>query len=127
MQHSIKKLQCKNLLKNDIDFKYINYYIWFRIKSNMEVTSTIPKESVPTYKFVPHEVLTSQQEIARREQSLHVATMLGNTFHNKVKIEFETTDGARQVETTIWATTDKNIMLKGGVNIPISCIREIRM
>jgi hypothetical protein len=29
------------------------------------------------------------------------------------------------VETTIWHAGEKNIMLKGGVIIPIRCIKEI--
>jgi uncharacterized protein (UPF0248 family) len=51
--------------------------------------------------------------------------MLSNLYHNKVKIVFEDREGAKMVETTIWATTDAAIMLKGGVVIPIHRIHSI--
>jgi hypothetical protein len=58
---------------------------------------------------------------------LERATALGNVEHNKIKITFEDSEGLKQVETTIWATTDKRIILKGGVVIPIIRIHEVKI
>jgi uncharacterized protein (UPF0248 family) len=51
--------------------------------------------------------------------------MLGNMDHYKVKISFNTLDGIKEVFTTIWATTDRFIVLKGGRYIPINSIIEV--
>lgn len=51
--------------------------------------------------------------------------MLGNIDHHKVKIHFMTPNGIKEVETTIWATTDKFILLKGGRYIPVASILSV--
>ena len=56
---------------------------------------------------------------------LQRATQLSHSFYTKTKIIFETQDGTKEVVTTIWAATDKNIILKGGVTLPVCCIREV--
>ena len=56
---------------------------------------------------------------------LENATKLGNMEHSKIKIVFEDSDAVKQVETTVWATTDKRVVLKGGVVIPINRIHQI--
>jgi len=53
------------------------------------------------------------------------ATRLGNVLRNKVKIVFEDALGIKAVETTVWATTERNIALKGGTIIPIHRILEV--
>lgn len=85
----------------------------------------IQKEKLTNYKFIQHEVLGSQYEIELRKILLEEAMLLGNGEKYKVKIIFETTDGLKLVETTVWDTTDSHIELKGGVDIPICCIREV--
>ncbi len=44
-----------------------------------------------------------------------------------MRIEFEDDEGLKAVETTIWATGQKYICLKGGVWLPISRIREVKI
>jgi hypothetical protein len=51
--------------------------------------------------------------------------ILGNTYHAKVKIIFETTTGYYEVEPTVWATTDDFVLLKGGVYLPMKCIHDV--
>lgn len=87
--------------------------------------SLVEKEKIPDYHFVHHEVLNSQYEISLRKILLEEAMILGNGEKYKVKIIFETTDGLKMVETTVWETSDFHVELKGGVDIPINCIREV--
>ena len=47
--------------------------------------------------------------------------------NNLARNNFEDSEGLKQVETTIWATTDKRIILKGGVVIPIIRIHEVKI
>ena len=85
----------------------------------------VEKETLSNYHFVQHEVLNSQYEIDLRKILLEEAMILGNSEKYKVKIIFETTEGIRMVETTVWETTDAHVELKGGIEIPIWSIREV--
>ncbi len=88
---------------------------------------SIPKESIDQCHFPPEEVLQDPKQIEERRQMLERATSMGNTEHTKFKIIFEDEEGLKQIETTIWATGDRNIALKHGKNIPIHRIREVRI
>ena len=87
----------------------------------------VQKESLPEYHYPKGEVLLSLEDVTLRKAILERATTLGNAYHSKVKIDFETTNGIKEVETTIWATTEKYVLLKGGIAIPIHCILDVRM
>jgi hypothetical protein len=85
----------------------------------------VEKESLKSVLFPREEVLKSVEMARERKSLLERATMLSNLYHNKVKIVFEDRESSKMVETTIWATTDTAIMLKGGVVIPIHRIHSI--
>lgn len=87
----------------------------------------ISKEDVSGLKFPQEEVLTSKDDITLRHNNLERALKLGNIEHNKIKIVFQDSLGLKQVETTIWGVTDKRVILKQGVLIPISCIHEVKL
>lgn len=86
----------------------------------------IEKENISNLKFPETEVLKSKEDILTRARNLERALKLGNLQHSKIKIVFEDIQGIKQVETTIWGVTDKRIILKHGVLIPIHCIHEIK-
>lgn len=54
------------------------------------------------------------------------ATRLGNAYHTKVSIYFNDDNGLKRVDTTIWASGDRYICLKGGIWLPIDRIVEIK-
>jgi uncharacterized protein (UPF0248 family) len=87
----------------------------------------VQKETVKTSIFPREEVLKNKESAAERRSMLERATILSNLYHNKVKIVFEDRDGSKMVDTTIWATTEAAIMLKGGVVIPIHRIHSINL
>jgi len=87
---------------------------------------SVEKESIQGLKFPECDVLTSKDEIQIRHSSLERALKLGNLEHNKIKIVFEDSTGIKQVETTVWGVTDKRVILKLGVLIPIHRIHEIK-
>ena len=95
----------------------------------MEPTITNPivieKESISTLHYPKTEVLKTIQEEKIRAHELQSAIRLGNTQKRKVKIVFEDNQGLKQIETTVWAVTEKNILLKGGMFIPIIRIHRI--
>ncbi len=85
----------------------------------------IQKEEIDVLKFPTEDVLMHAAAIKQRKEKLHRATALGNIEHNKCQIIFEDLEGLKMVETTIWATGERNIVLKKGVIIPIHCIHQI--
>ncbi len=94
----------------------------------METFLTIPvieKELIAELRFPDTEVLNDADLIKKRHRDLERATTLGNAEHGKIKITFEDSVGIKRVNTTIWATTDKRIILKKGVVIPINRIHEV--
>ncbi|MBP6516053.1 MAG: hypothetical protein KA242_03315 [Chitinophagales bacterium] len=83
----------------------------------------IEKETIDTLTFC--EAKLGTKEVESITKKLFDAMMLGNMDHYKVKISFNTLDGVKEVFTTIWATTDRFIVLKGGRYIPINSIIEV--
>lgn len=87
----------------------------------------VQKETLKTSIFPREEVLKSKESASERRSMLERATILSNLYHNKVKIVFEDRDSSKMVDTTIWATTESAIMLKGGIVIPIHRIHSINL
>ena len=87
----------------------------------------IEKEEIVNLKFPKHEVLRTKDEIIQRRLDLERAMVLGNAEHGKMRITFETTDGVKAVETTVWAASDTEISLKGGVSIPVNAIHRVSL
>jgi hypothetical protein len=83
----------------------------------------IEKEAIPTLNFKTQIQIEQSPDLMNR---LHEATKLGNLHQGKIAIIFQSDEGWKRVETTIWATGAKYICLKGGVWLPISRISEIR-
>ena len=94
--------------------------------TNVNNPISVEKESIRGLKFPDNDVLVSKDEIKIRYANLERALKLGNLEHNKIKIVFEDSDGVKQVETTVWGVTDKRVILKQGVLIPIHRIHEIK-
>lgn len=92
---------------------------------NFARITTIEKENIPWLEFHNHEVLMLDSQIKYRQYLLHRAMLLGNNDHTKVKMIFECDQGLYKVETTVWATTDDYVLLKGGVYLPIKSILDV--
>ena len=87
----------------------------------------IEKENISQIKFKEDFKFRDKEEKTKLNYLLHNAMVLGNISHGKVKIIFESNEGTKQVETTVWAATKNNIVLKGGVVIPIDCIMDVKL
>lgn len=87
----------------------------------------IDKESIDQLKFPKDEVLTDKEAITERQAALNRALALGNLEHSKIKIYFEDDQSRRLVETTVWGVTDKRVILKQGVVIPINRVHKISL
>lgn len=89
--------------------------------------SLIEKEQIVELKFPKTEVLNDEESKRERSRKIHRATSLGNLEKHKVMIVFSDTQGVKKVSTTIWAQTEKKIILKGGNSIPVHCIWDVVM
>jgi hypothetical protein len=83
----------------------------------------IEKESISNLSFKNAINFSQHPNLLKKLQD---ATGLGNTSKLKVQIDFHADTGLKSVQTTIWATGNKFICLKGGLWIPISKIVDIR-
>ena len=87
----------------------------------------IDKENIEILKFPKEEVLLDKELIKDRESELNRALALGNLEHTKIKIYFEDDKSRKLVETTVWGVTDKRVILKQGVVIPINRVHKISL
>lgn len=86
---------------------------------------SIEKELIPELRFPTEEVLTESERKLERQSQLQRALSLGNLEHSKIKIYFEDDSSRKVVETTVWGVTDKRVILKKGVVIPIHRIHAL--
>lgn len=94
---------------------------------NSTAFEIIEKEAIGKLRFPNTEVLSDVEKIKERNTELQRACSLGNLEHTKIRILFEDDQQARIVETTVWAVTDKRVILKHGLVIPIQRILSIRI
>ena len=87
----------------------------------------VEKEKIADLKFPSDEILKDPEAIKNRTIDLERALKLGNIEHGKIKIVFQDDERIKQVDTTIWGVTDKRIILKQGVVIPINRILAVKI
>lgn len=85
----------------------------------------VDKYSLRDNRFPKEEIYFSKEEKEDLLIKLRVATIIGNLEKIKCKIIFKDVSGIKIVETTIWATCEKNIVLKSGILIPIRRIIDV--
>ena len=85
----------------------------------------IAKEQIPFCTLCKQEVLESDPDRKRRKDQLQKAVQHNMLFYTKARIVFDTIEETMEVNANIWEVTDNNVILKGGINIPVYCIREV--
>lgn len=87
----------------------------------------IDKEAISALSFPEKEVLSDKSAIDLRLKDLNRALTLGNLERSKIKIFFyDSSDTMKMVETTVWGLTDKRVILKQGITIPIHRVAEVK-
>ena len=89
--------------------------------------SPVQKEELSHLHFPGEEVLVNAEAAEQRRIMLEKAVVLGNTYKGKTKIVFEDSQGIKQIDTHIWGLTDKRVILKQGIVIPINRIHEVTL
>lgn len=78
----------------------------------------IEKEQIKFLNFPKEDVFQQRREKMIRFMELRRGLSLGNLEQQKVRIVFIDDKGLKRVETTIWAITDKAVILKQSTIIP---------
>ena len=86
----------------------------------------IDKEAIPGLRFPEEEILLDTDAVKLRNADLQRALSLGNLEHSKIKIYFADNESAKVVDTTVWGLTDKRVILKQGVVIPINRVYRVK-
>ncbi|MCB2410204.1 hypothetical protein [Hymenobacter lucidus] len=83
----------------------------------------VAKETVGALRFPAHDVLTLPVQRQWRRYEAERATTLGNGYHTKVDIYFQTADGAtKRLYTTVWACDPEYLTLKSGASLPLRAV-----
>ncbi len=93
----------------------------------LEGYELVQKEEVADFHFPAGEVLKKPSDISLRKKALSAANSLGNLEHQKVRIYFTDDTGQKYLETTIWGVTDREIVLKKNVVLPIHRISKLEI
>lgn len=81
----------------------------------------IEKEEVINYTLL--DAPADERHVVK--EKLQGALRLGNEFKSKAYITFQTDQGPKRIETTVWNVTDNYIQIKNRVLIPISSLIDI--
>ena len=83
----------------------------------------VEKEELAGMRFSAEDVLTDLVERQRRRRDADRAVTLGNAYHGKLDIYFQTDDGEpKRVATTIWAADSVHLTLKSGASLPMRAV-----
>ncbi len=93
----------------------------------MTYTEPIEKEQLKKCAFASPKTKFTDFEVRERNRSLYLAMLMGNNFSSPARIVFNTIEGYKEVCSTIWATTERYILLKGGSVIPLEAIASIEL
>ena len=81
----------------------------------------IAKESIELSQIIP----ADQNHTEELRSKLNSAQRLGNEFKAKADITFNTKEGPKTVNTTVWSVTEKYVQLKNGIHIPLNSLIDI--
>ena len=88
-----------------------------------EPIKIVEKEELVGMRFAPTDVLTDIVERQRRRYDADRAVTLGNAYHGKLEIYFQTVDGEpKRVATTVWAADAVHLTLKSGASLPMRAV-----
>ena len=95
-------------------------------KMNQIQSLTPDKLRLSQIKFTKEDVLPSILEKTERLKKLISAMKLGNNHKQKVRIQFVNENNQLlEIKAKVWSVTEKYVILKNSISIPISSIREV--
>ncbi len=87
------------------------------------VAEIIEKETLPNLHFAQLDVLVSLGDRQRRRADADRAALLGNAYHGKLDIYFQTSNGdTKRLATSVWAADSEHLTLKAGMALPLRAV-----
>jgi hypothetical protein len=84
---------------------------------------TVEKEAIASLHFGHDDVLHDPTARQRRRADANRAATLGNAYHGKLDIYFQTADGTtKRVATTVWEADGQHLSLKAGLTLPLRAV-----
>ena len=96
-----------------------------RTKNSEDESEFVESESIASIKFRKEDVLEGEEARQQRLRDLQKATVLGNSFKQKVILMFKDHKSRKHLMTTVWQISNEHVSLKGGVVIPVKSIYKI--
>jgi len=76
--------------------------------------------------FKQHDILNSNHEKHERLKRLHRAMKLGNNHKHKVRLHIlNANDQLMEIKAKVWSVTEKYVILKNSIMIPITSVRNV--
>lgn len=94
-------------------------------KKKDDESQFIKPESLSKLKFTDDDVLKDEAERQQRQRDLQRATVLGNSFKQKVILRLKDYHSKKHLMTTVWHSNSEHISLKGGIVLPVKSIYKI--
>jgi len=82
-------------------------------------------DEISKLSFAQGDVLKDEESKLQRQRDLEKATILGNSYKQKIIILFKDNREKKHLITTVWQSTSEHISLKGGVILPVKSIYKI--
>jgi hypothetical protein len=90
------------------------------------VTLTIDKYQINGTKFTSNDVLESGFEREERSRKLKQAMILGNIYKHRVRLFFKNrSDQVLKTEAKVRSVTEKYVVLKNSIHIPIASVLNV--
>lgn len=90
-------------------------------KEKSIIAELINKEDLINYKIIK----ASEDQRSMLQSKLNNALRLGNEFKAKSTIVFQTTEGPKRIETTVWTLTEDYLQIKSGMTIPLNSLIDL--
>ncbi|MFN8276358.1 MAG: hypothetical protein U0T84_02650 [Chitinophagales bacterium] len=100
----------------------------YRLNSHEDIMKfgrKIREEELDRSRITDEGRMHAEEQLKQRHQKLYMGMLYGNNFNKNVRIVFNTEDGAQEVCSRVWATTDRHVVLGSGTFLPISAIIDI--
>jgi len=105
--------------------KFISVFKNRNSKKNEEDSFFVKTSQISKLSFAQQDVLMDEEAKLQRQRDLQKATILGNSFKQKIIILFKDSESKKHMITTVWHSTADHIGLKGGIVLPVKSIYKI--
>jgi len=86
----------------------------------------VEKDVISQLEFPHRPVEHTPDKITYLKKTLTKAKAIGRLYRKKIRIVFYDTMGLKEVETTVWSSDAKEIVLTDGITIPFNRVVDVK-